>query len=175
MTLILSNYILYSQHPQPTDPTIYCPLVWDLRESPASSARHVSNLQRSLSSRELSQPASFPSVSSLTITCNLFPDTWSIQAENAIYVTVHDVLHAIYTSLYMPLKREEWDSLSRRQHDLVQSAFERRCRNAINPEECAAAGKMRIDYLAHHIIFGGLSASLEDENTCILSLRRLPA
>lgn len=165
------RYLHYSQYHQPNDPTLYCPLVWDLRESPAPSARHVSKLETPLS-RELAHPATYPPVTHLVIRCNLLPDEWVIEAHNPSFVTLLDVLQAIYTSLHIPLKASEWGGLSAKQQGRVEDAFRRRCAQAIDPEQCELAGKLRIDRLARHSIFGGLSASLEDETSCILSLRR---
>jgi hypothetical protein len=171
MPLSLHSFLHYSQYQQPTDPSLYCSLVWDLRESPAPSARHVSKLDSPLSS-ELAHPATYPPVARLTITCNLLPDNWRMEATNPSYVSLLDVLQAIYTSLHIPLQTSEWEVLSPKQKDRVQEAFRRRCAQAIDPAECELAGKLRIDRLALHTIFGGLTASLEDKSSFILSLRR---
>ncbi|KAH6917928.1 hypothetical protein BKA70DRAFT_4386 [Coprinopsis sp. MPI-PUGE-AT-0042] len=173
MPFSLHSFLHYSQHQQPTDPSLYCSLVWDLRESPASSARHVSKLDAPLSS-ELAHPATYPPVARLSITCNLLPDGWVMEATNAsyAYVTLLDVLQAIYTCLHVPLQTSEWDALSPKQQDRVQDAFRRRCAQAIDPAQCELTGKLRIDRLARHTLFGGLTPSLEDESSYILSLRR---
>ncbi|EAU89383.2 hypothetical protein CC1G_11079 [Coprinopsis cinerea okayama7 len=170
----LHGFLHYSQIPQPEDPTIFCPLIWDLREAPASSARLAARPESPLTTRELNSPATQPSVTSLAITCDLLLASWTIEARNSLFVTISDVLRAVYVALHVPIKTSEWDTLSRKQQDRIHEAFQRRCRLAIDPAQCEAAGVMRIDYLGHHTLFGGLSPSLETDNTCILSLRRLP-
>ena len=95
-----------------------------------------------------------------------------MEARNPAGVTLLDVLQAIYASLHLPLKTSEWDGLSPKQQGRVEEAFRRRCAQAIDPVQCELAGKLRIDRLARHSVFGGLSPSLEDEASYILSVRR---
>lgn len=177
MELSLHQYLHYSQHEQPTEPGLYCSLVWDLRETPAGAARHVKKLDKPLSTRRLNEPATFPPVTSLQITCDIFPEPWVIKATNTAgvrgaTVTLLDVLNAIYTALHVPLGTQAWNDLPTKKQQRVQAAFERRCRLALNPDSCFAQGMLRIDCLVNHTVFGGLSVSLEKPRTCILSLRR---
>ena len=172
MELSLHQYLHYSQHQQPTEPGVYCPLVWDLRETPAGAARHVNKLDRPLSTRRLNEPATYPPVTSLRITCDIFPEPWVIRATNVAGVTLLDVLNAIYTALHARLDTQTWNDLPTKKQQRVQAAFERRCRLALNPDSCFAQGRLRIDCLVNHTMFGGLSVSLETPQTCILSLRR---
>ncbi|KAF5329961.1 hypothetical protein D9611_010467 [Ephemerocybe angulata] len=172
----LHQYLHYSQHQQPNEPGVYCALVWDLRESPAGAARHVTKLDTPLSATRLGDPATYPPVTSLQITSVIFPESCQvIEAVNPVYVTVLDVLHAIYSTVHAPLEDEEWGKFTSKQQLRTQEAYERRCKLSLNPEGCALQGKLRIDCLANHTIFGGLSVSLENEYSCILSLRRPPA
>ena len=168
----LHQYLHYSQHEQPSEPGIYCPLVWDLRELPSSGARHVSNLQQPLSPRRLAQAATFPLVQSLEITCDILPEHWLIEAYNPAYVTLFDVLQAIYDSLHVPLLEEECERLTPKQRARARAAYERRCEMALQPEVCREQGMLRLDCLANHILFGGLSPSMEMRWSFILSLRR---
>ena len=172
--LSLHQYLHYSQYQQPGEPGLYCPLVWDMRESPAGAARHVTSLETPLSGRQFSQTATYPPLVLLKITSDILPEPWTIEAANPVYVTLLDVLQAIYTNLHVPLEESEWARLPRKQQTRTHAAFERRCQLALDPSHCRAQGKLRIDCLANHVIFGGLSPSPETQSSCILSLRRPP-
>lgn len=173
--IIIHQYLHYSQHQQPNEPGVYCPIVWDLREAPAGAARHVGKLDVPLTTRRLGEPATYPPVTSLQITCNILPETHKvIEVTNSAYVTLLDVMQAIYDALHAPLEEGEWNRLTRKQQGKIQEAFDRRCRLALNPAVCAAGGRVLLDYVVNHVIFGGLSVSLENEYSAILSLRRPP-
>ena len=173
--IIIHQYLHYSQHQQPNEPGVYCPLVWDLRERPAGAARHVAKLETPLTARRLGEPATYPPVTALQITCNILPETCQvIEVTNNAFVTLLDVMQAIYDAIHAPLDEAEWNRLQRKQQAKIQDAFEKRCRMALDPAACTAGGKLLIDYLVNHLIFGGLTVSLEKEYAAILSLRRPP-
>jgi len=110
----------------------------------------------------------------LQITCDLFPDDWSIKVLRLEGVTIGDVLNAIYTMLRQSIRRNEWDLLSEKQRSRVVAVFEERCKIAPNPDECRSLGILRADSLIHHTLFAGLSVSPVNDCSAILTLRRRP-
>lgn len=176
MTAInIHQYLHYSQHPQPNEPGVYCALIWDLREAPTGAARHVAKLETPLTTRRLSEPATYPPVTSLSITCEFLPEAFrTIEISNTNYISLLDVLQAIYTNLHTPLESSVWSEMTRKHQARTREAFERRCRLSLEPDLCVAQGKLRVDCLAKHTIFGGLSRSLENEYAAIMSVRIPP-
>ena len=166
----LHSLLCYSQHVVAAGHC--CPLLWDVRESPPSAQRVVS--MDSITNHHLSLPATSKPMPILQITCDLFPDDWSIKALRLEGVTIGDVLNAIYTMLRQPIRRNEWDLLSDKQRSRVVAVFEERCKIAPNPDECRSHGILRADCLIHHTLFAGLSVSPVNDCSSILTLRRRP-
>ncbi|KAF8155949.1 ectomycorrhiza-regulated small secreted protein [Crassisporium funariophilum] len=146
-------------------------ILWDLREAP-ESARRVLKLDEPLSPFDLSQPATSPPVLVLHVTCGMFPVEWPIEVRRLQGVTVGDVLHAIHDVVSKQIRRDEWELLCLKQQDRIGVVFDNRCRMSVDREECRARGVLRVDCLLHHTWFAGLSASLVDDCSCILTLRR---
>ncbi|KAF8962573.1 ectomycorrhiza-regulated small secreted protein [Flammula alnicola] len=163
--------LVYSQHD--VVPGHVCPVYWDLRESP-DNARDIANPNPNepLTFANLAQPATLPSLDSLDITCGLFSGDWPIKLRRPEGITVGDVLEAIHTTVTRRISHDEWNELSERQQERIKVVFDNRWKAAMDSGECRQNGVLRVDCLLQHTLFGGLSVSVETDNTCILTLRR---
>jgi len=168
--LLLHPLLRYSQH-NIVD-SHCCSLLWDLHDTPTYSVRHVSGPNALLTADELSQYATSPPVPSLHIKCGIFPADWPIQASNPQGVMIGDVLQAIHTCLQLQIRKDEWDSLCKKQRDRINRVFDSRWRVSIDPLRIRGHGVLRVDCLLQHIWFAGLSVSLVHGDSCILTLRR---
>ncbi|KAF7789387.1 hypothetical protein EIP86_000331 [Pleurotus ostreatoroseus] len=125
-----------------------------------------------LRQEELSQPATYPGVTEMTITCDEIPQ-WKIELKpltdplpafhsserrrETPPLTVHDVLSAIQRSIRSHITHEEWAELSSEQQKACADAYLRRCR--ANPDTKVfeeSQGVRRVDYLLEKHFFKGL-------------------
>ncbi|KAJ6570973.1 ectomycorrhiza-regulated small secreted protein, partial [Mycena vulgaris] len=150
-----------------------CALLWDLRESP-TSARHVLAPDRPLSEFELSQHATSPPVSCLRVTCGIFPEeSWVAEARNWLGVTIRNVLDAIFAIASAQITHQEWEKLCPKQQNRVNVVFDARWRRSTDPAQVREHGVLRADCLLQHVLFAGLSAEPNSENsTYLLTLGR---
>lgn len=167
--LIIHPLLCYSQHN--IVGSHCCSLLWDMHDTPSFSVRHVSDSNTLLSPQELSHYATSPPVPSLQIKCGVFPADWPIQASNPQGVTIRDVLQAIHSCLQLQIRKDEWDSLCKKQRDRINRVFDSRWRVSIDPPRVRGQGVLRVDCLLQHIWFAGLTVSVVHENSCILTLR----
>ncbi|KAJ7512866.1 ectomycorrhiza-regulated small secreted protein [Mycena galericulata] len=167
---ILHPLLQYSQHH--IERGQCCPLLWDLGEPP-HSARHVSAPDRTLSEFELSQHATNPPVSFLRITCGIFPEeSWAVETRNWLGVTIRNVLDEIFATVRRQISYAEWDKLCPKQQDRVNVVFDARWRRSVDPAQVREHGVLRADCLLQHVLFAGLSAALDTEDTYLLTLGR---
>lgn len=112
----------------------------------------------------LHQPASFPSLQSVSIICPQFLP-WSISiapSESSNHITITDVLIAIYRTLRLAVHPLEYASLSESEQTTVAIAYEKRCRLASvalgDPHDSTEAkkGVKRVDFLGGRNRFMGL-------------------
>ena len=96
--------------------------------------------------------ATHPPVKVMTIVAPGLP--WSIIVEptttSSPFVTVLDVLHALYTSLHKPIKQAEFDTVSKSYRDSISSAWHRRLDKIPFPPDVQAEkarGVRRLDFL----------------------------
>lgn len=162
--------LAYSQ-PQ-TLPGYVTPLIWDLRQSP-DDARHVANPESSLTFAALAQDATTPALDTINITCGIFPADWPITVHRPEGINVGDVLEAIYAAVQRRISHQEWEQLSPKEQEQIRLVFEERCTQAPVYDDAHNNGVLRVDCLQQHIFFAGLSISLEADQTCILTLRRV--
>ena len=141
------------------------PLNWDLSE-PAESARpQLSYLPSRITDALVAEPATQPPLPSLAIICDLLPWTITITPTphaswSAPYVTLGDVLHALYRALRLAATEPELAFLEHAQRDRVRDAYVRRYRrveHARERETEKAKGIKRVDFLRDHRAFLGLS------------------
>ncbi|KAJ3921454.1 hypothetical protein F5877DRAFT_35883 [Lentinula edodes] len=154
-------------------------LSWNIREAP-STFLHVDTVKkRRLRSHELSAPATRPPVTHLRIRCGILPDsdTWYVEAQNTLAVTVQDILDAIYEAFQQPFSHEVFNTLCPKTQTIVLNTFHARVRATPDSRVGWEAGIQRGDCLMQHSWFGGLSLPFEGrtntENACILSVRRI--
>ena len=166
---VLHPLLSYSQHD--VVPGNCAPILWDLRESP-KSALHVDNPDKQLSPSDLSQPATSPPCLVLCITCEVFPEPWPIKICRTEAITVGDVLDTIHAVISRRITQSEWDRLSEKQRARIGVKFDDRCKVSPQREECRANGVLRVDCVLAHTLFAGLSASHDEDDSFIMTLRR---
>jgi len=150
----------------------HCPILWDLREPPSRSVRHVSKPRKCIAPAELAQLATSPPVTSLHVTCDIFPYHWPIEAHNPRGVTISDLFEAIYAVVQTRIRRAEWTALSEKQQNRISEVFDQRWQSSPDPWRVRANGVIRADCLLHSASFSGLSVSFERGRSCILTLSR---
>ncbi|PFH44656.1 hypothetical protein AMATHDRAFT_200950 [Amanita thiersii Skay4041] len=135
---------------------------------------------------ELLEPATNPPLHHMVVICPLLPSRWQIDitaaprrsspplvlssspppssSSSASYITVADVLTALYRNLRLSVTREEYNSLGdspEREH--VNQAYFSRCERIFDPVrqgEEKNKGVKRIDFLKNRCRFLGLSGTL---------------
>ncbi|KAF5312799.1 hypothetical protein D9619_003674 [Psilocybe cf. subviscida] len=167
--LAIHPLLIYSQHE--VRPGHVTPLMWDLHDIP-DDVHLVDNPDEPLTLEHLEEDATRPSLTSLTITCGVFPADWPIIIKNRSGINVNDVLQAIYTAIHLRISHAEWDEFSAHVRARIIIAFEERCTKSKDSKATRQYGILRIDCLLQHTSFAGLSVSPDEEDTCILTLRR---
>ncbi|KAF8814672.1 hypothetical protein BYT27DRAFT_7081348 [Phlegmacium glaucopus] len=165
---LLNPLLKYSQHRVGEG---HCCILWDLREPP-ESALYIENPDKPLSPSDLSQHATTPPRRIFHIICDVFPKAWPIKVQRLEGVTVGDVLCAIHSVINRRIIQDEWDRICEKQRERIGHIFDDRCRISMQREECRANGVLRVDCLLKHTLFAGLSASPDEDDTFILTLRR---
>lgn len=134
-------------------------LTWDLLDHP-STARYN---YKSIPHRMLSEPATFPSLSYMKISSPHLPWSIEVYASNGSFVSLEDVLDAVYQSLRINIKSSEFDSLpSSNDRRSASRAYEhryRRQRSSIEYDKEKKGGMKRIDFLMGHTRFLRISNS----------------
>ncbi|KAI0355518.1 hypothetical protein OH77DRAFT_1425028 [Trametes cingulata] len=128
---------------------------------------------------ELREPATYPAVRRMTITCERIPD-WPVVLEphstsrersrerspflnvpaaamDDAPITVYDVLMALHRTMQRQISHVDWARLTQAQTYAISAAYTRRCRtfpSAAAFEE--AQGVRRVDYLLEQHMFRGL-------------------
>ncbi|KDR65277.1 hypothetical protein GALMADRAFT_82044 [Galerina marginata CBS 339.88] len=126
-------------------------------DHPSTITRH----RFPISSRRLREPATNPPQLFINITSPYLPWSIKVHALNCPYVTVDDVLYAIYYSLRTNVTASEFHLLlSRNDRRRAAHAYEwryRRHRNTKTYEEEKHGGVKRVDFLMGHTYFLGVS------------------
>ena len=169
-SLSLHHLLLYSHRDAMGIPC--SPILWDLREPPSSCVRHISSPTKRIPAAQLAQPATYPPVSALRITCDVFPFPWPIEARNHHGVTILDVLDAIYNAARARIRPLEWDRMAEKHKERVGAHFHHRWTSSPDPPRVRANGVVRSDCLLQSTYFAGLSPSPELGFVFILSLGR---
>ena len=148
---------LNSPHFVPATPTSPAPpSLHDLLANPqgvrldVAFPPHPDRLRIHLS--HLSMAATHPPARVMKVVAAGLP--WSIVVEpittSSPFVTVLDVLHALYTSLHKPIKQAEFDAVSQSYRDLISKAWHHRLDKNTSPSDVKAErarGVRRMDYL----------------------------
>lgn len=131
-------------------------IVWDLVENPSTAMRS----KHHLSSRALLEPATEPPMPFIIITCTYLPWQFKVSALNGKYVTIEDMLEALYRSLRVNITQPEFNSFpSERDQRRATRAYEdryRRLRGSRYDEE-KRSGMKRVDFLMGRTRFVGIS------------------
>ena len=149
-----------------------CPILWDLRQHPASSARFAKDHKR-ITSSDLTQHATIPPVSYLVVTCEVFPFPWRIEAKNPRGVTILDLLKAIYYVAHECIRQYEWNLMPNKQQARIGFVFEQRWQGSKNRWGVRANGVIRVDCLLQSTGFAGLTMSCENKSSILTLSRKL--
>ncbi|KAF8636977.1 hypothetical protein AX17_003124 [Amanita inopinata Kibby_2008] len=143
---------------------------YDLMDPPSSVTSHHLRL-----SRALAEPATNPPVQSMTLVSPHLPWSIKVSAHNGTYVTVSDVLGAMYNSLRTNITPSEHRLLPTRQdQERAASAYRQRYRRHRDPRTHDAekrAGMKRVDFLMGHSQFAGLSRTDSGPTSWFLNVR----
>lgn len=138
----------------------YDPAVnYDLKCPPSTISTH----HPSLSTHTLSDPATSPPRSKITIVSPHLPWLFVIQSGHTDFVSVSDVLSALYHNLRINVTSKEFISLlTPRDQQYVTAAYDDRCkelRDLRMREDEKQQGIKRVDFLMGQTRFMGLTSS----------------
>ncbi|KAI0667196.1 hypothetical protein C8Q78DRAFT_994248 [Trametes maxima] len=171
---------MYATSPLPTTkvqmhPVLSCtaggsaPLSWDLTQIAESALVHSGGrtAPRPVTEELVKQPATTPKVASIVIKCERLPWAITILPRQdprwaAPYVTVGDVLCALYRALRLGVTSKEFamPGAVPDHHPRVQAAYDARCLRITDPAQRAAERKKgikRVDFVYEEHAFRGLS------------------
>ena len=162
----------YSLHPLPDGPVAIHPylafhpyvppIIYDVTLPPHMLAPNMDASPRSLPSRVLEEPATQPSMHTMTLIIDQFPWRLTIPPTK-LYVSVRDLLEALYRFLRHPVLPSEYNALpTQALKDEVSTAFHKRCQRAPSKEaadEQYRKGVKRVDFLRGQTRFMGLSST----------------
>ncbi|KAG6811514.1 hypothetical protein H0H92_007068 [Tricholoma furcatifolium] len=131
-------------------------LNFDLRQHPSS----ITSYHRGISMQALSEPATQPPMSSITITISHFPwSTTVYPSRRNTYVTVEDILDQVYHMLRTHIEPHDYYSLPNgKDKRRVTAAYEERYRRipgSRDYEDEKRGGVRRVDFLAGQTKFLG--------------------
>ncbi|KAF5378726.1 hypothetical protein D9615_006871 [Tricholomella constricta] len=106
------------------------------------------------------EPATEPPLPSLSIICPNLLSPITVISGDVGYVTLSDVLHAIYHELRLPTNTAEYKSLLRDNTKDVDMAYYHRCRRSGDEARQLERGIKRVDFLMGKNRFFGLSGTL---------------
>lgn len=143
---------------------------FDLSSPVFSPVRRVGPGQSGpLTMDELRQPATYPPITRLRITCDIIPQ-WPIELEynpyesgqlqlpvSAVPITLGDILVAIHRGLHTRISHIDWARLSLSEETAIARAYTKRCRSIPSLSQLEASqGVRRVDYLLDKVRFRGL-------------------
>ncbi|TFK70733.1 hypothetical protein BDN72DRAFT_856702 [Pluteus cervinus] len=110
------------------------------------------------------EPATTPPVPYMKLVSPYLGSKWAIriQASPGRFVTVNDVLYAIYKDVNLAIAKADIDVLSLRDQEKVVKAYGKRCNSIKDPKAASrerASGVRRVDFLNGRTSFVGLSPS----------------
>ncbi|KAI9458763.1 hypothetical protein HD554DRAFT_2139124 [Boletus coccyginus] len=175
-----NNYALL---PLPNGPVAIHPLlafhpyvpsiIYNVSLLPNTLAPNVHASPQSLTTRVLDEPATQPAMHTMTLVINQLP--WRLTTKpTKHYVSVRDLLEALYCFLRHPVLPSEYNMLPMQAlKDEVSTAFHNRCGSA--PSTAAAdeqykKGVKRVDFLRGRTRFMGLSSTKVGPNVWTLNL-----
>jgi len=126
-----------------------------------------------LSPRVLAEPATTTCLPYFTITLDPLPwrvDVRLCSSKSGAYITVADVLNAVYLDLRRQVRKEELEAFPRHVVSSAQQAFYSRCSRLATVDRVAAdsearKGLRRIDFLFGNSLFAGLLPTSESPDS----------
>ncbi|KDQ28227.1 hypothetical protein PLEOSDRAFT_1077160 [Pleurotus ostreatus PC15] len=119
---------------------------------------HLSILNRHVPPHHVSEPATYPPTTFMTISSPYLPWTLRVTPRHGV-ISVSDVLHAIYVGLRSGIYPQDFESMTRDNQKRVRKAYENRYRRMRSSGDAAlekAQGVKRVDFLMGHTVFMGL-------------------
>ncbi|KIJ11715.1 hypothetical protein PAXINDRAFT_137738 [Paxillus involutus ATCC 200175] len=147
---------------------------FDLASPTFTPMRWIGQGQSALiSSDELRQPATYPSVTRMRISHDAI-HKWpiDIQYQHDAYssytaqlpITLGDVLYMIHSSLHRQITQHDWAQLSLSEETDIARAYTRRCRSVPSSADMVASqGVKRVDFLREKHIFRGLIRTHDED------------
>ena len=150
------------------------PIIHDASLPPHTLAPNMRASPRSLPASVLEEPATQPSMHTMTLVIDQFPWRLTIPPTKH-YVSVRDLLEALYCFLRHPVLPSEYNTLpTQALKDEVSIAFHNRCGRAPSKEaadEQYHKGVKRVDFLRGRTRFMGLSSTKVGPDVWILNLQ----
>ncbi len=148
-----------------TAPTI----IYDFVDPPSA----MSSRRDRISSRTLSEPATSPPMQSMTLISPHLPWRIPVIARNRSFVSVMDIIDAIYHCLRMQVGEPEYKLLpTRKDQERASAAYRQRYKRYRDPrtyDEERRHGLRRLDFLMGHSKFRGLSRTDSGPSTWFLN------
>ncbi|KAF5378735.1 hypothetical protein D9615_006872 [Tricholomella constricta] len=133
----------------------------------------ITSRHQGISLRALSEPATNPPVSVITIIVPHLPWSITVRPSHGTHVTVSDVLEEIYRKLRTNISSQEFHALpSEKDRQRVTAAYEqryRRIRSSREYEDEKRRGVRRVDFLMRHTRFMGLSSTSRGPDVWVLN------
>ncbi|KAH0826806.1 hypothetical protein J3R83DRAFT_5230 [Lanmaoa asiatica] len=149
------------------------PIIYDASLPPVTLAPNIHASPLSLPARILEEPATQPSMHTLTLVIDQLPWRLTIPPMKH-YVSVRDLLEALYCFLRHPVLSSEYNTLpTQALRDEVSIAFHNRCGRAPSREaanEQYQKGVKRVDFLRGRTRFMGLSSTKLGPDKWVLNL-----
>ena len=132
-------------------------IIYDFVDDPSTVSPRIS-------SRALAGPATNPPRQSMTLRSTKLPWRVPVTASNRSFVTVNDIIHAIYCSLRTTVSERELHEHLREKTDRERARAAhreryKRSRDSKTYEKEKRHGLRRIDFLMGHSRFSGLSGT----------------
>ncbi|GLB42507.1 hypothetical protein LshimejAT787_1105220 [Lyophyllum shimeji] len=144
-------------------------LTFDLTQHPSTITSH----HKGISLRALSEPATKPPLSVITIVVAHLPWSIIVHPSNGTYVTIADVLEGLYRKLRTNISAQEFHALpTEKDMRRVTAAYEQRYRRLRGSRECEdekRRGVRRVDFLMGHTRFMGLSSTSSGRDVWFLN------
>lgn len=147
------------------------PLQYDITTHPAL-------IQDQFPAHALAEPATNPPMQTIIITCQYFKSKWDIHirpapTSSSPFVTVDDVLDAMYRGLRLPVHPIEYDGIPPHEASHVNAAYYTRCGRVLDQDarlQEHSKGVKRVDFLMGKNRFMGLAATLSGPETWELNI-----
>ena len=144
------NFLLVATHADL--PNIF----YDLRQPQIKDAVFLPHLNRLPNAIDFSQLITSPPIHRLTLWHRKLPWQINIEARQPNGITIRDFFRHLHQQLHQPIAQEEYytDELTPSDREMLIMAFQ--TRRAMFPDQSAAAGVRRIDFLGQEVCFIGL-------------------